>query len=256
MSDHSHLRVAFYTEPVEDPQATREQGRPIFKDEEFIFIVISGDPKNTLRAPAHSQTDRDPSTGAARTYAQKFPEEYRYFRANEDQQQSAGTPLAEVPWMSAARREELKALKIFTVEALAGLDGTLLQRIGMGARELKNQAQAWLDAAAGSATNSKLASELAARDEQIAALQQQMADMQASFGKFDRDGDGAPGGSLALKPEVDTAASPFASWDAEDLKNWIKDQTGAKPVGNPSLKTLISRADEINAELAEKSKAA
>jgi hypothetical protein len=254
MSDHDHLRVTFYTEPVEDPVATRKEGRPIFKDEEFVFILIGGDPKSTLRAPAHASVDRDKATGQPRTYAQKFPEEYRFFKANEDQHQSSGTPLTEVPWLTAARREELKALKIFTVETLAGLDGTNLQRIGMGARELKNKAQAWLDAASGVAVEGKLASELAARDEQIEAMQRQIAEMSAMIGKFDRDRDGKPGGSLPQDPvvdeEPDTTGSPFANWGAEDLKNWIKDATGARPQGNPSIKTLIARADEINAELA------
>lgn len=251
MADTPHLHVEFYNDAQEDPAQTRLAGRPIFTDVEMVRVKIVGDPKSSIIAPAHSSPSRDPETGQPMTYAQKFPEHYRYFKDNRDQQSAAGTPLTEVPWLTAAKRAELKALNIYTVEGLAGLDGTLLQRIGMGARELKNKAQAWLDLAAGSAVESKMATELAARDEQIEALKLQMADLIAmQSGK-------APSPVVAIEPdEPDTSGSPFANWQAEDLKNWIKEASGSRPVGNPSLKTLIAKADEINAELAEKNKAA
>lgn len=260
MADTPHLHIEFYNDAQENPAESKKQGRPIFEDVEMIRIKIVGDPKSSIIAPAHSSPSRDPETGLPITYAQKFPEHYRYFKDNRDQQAAAGTPLTEVPWLTAAKRAELKALNILTVEGLALLDGTLLQRIGMGARELKNKAQTWLDLAAGTAVESKMAGELASRDEEIEALKRQMADMQQQFSRFDRDGDGKPGGSLpqeaVVEDEPDITGSPFANWGAEDIKNWIKDQTGARPLGNPSLKTLVARADEINAELAEKSKAA
>jgi hypothetical protein len=246
MADAPHVHVEFYTQPVERPAKSREAGRPIFEDEEFIKLQIVGDPKSTWIAPAHQPTERDRETGQEITPAQKYAEHYRYFKANMDQQAAGGTPLTEVPWLTASRREELKALKIFTVEGLAGLDGTMLQRIGMGGRELKNQAQAWLDKAAGSANSAQMAAELAARDEQIEALQRQMADLIAQT-----KGVKAPVANDE-PDEPDTSASPFANWQADDIKNWIADQTGQRPLGNPGIKTLIARADEINAELASK----
>jgi hypothetical protein len=249
MSDHDHLRVTFYTEAVENAAETRKQGRPIFEDKEFVFILIGGDPKSTLRAPAHDQTDRDPATGEGRTYAQKYPEEYRFFKANEDQHQKSGTPLTEVPWLTAAQREELKALKIFTVEMLAGLDGTMLQRIGMGARELKNKAQAWLDAAAGSAVESRLAGENAALRDQMEAMQAQINQM-LQGGTLNNVNATTP--ADIEEPEVELPSnSPFEQWADEDIKNWIKESTGNRPPGNPSHKTLVAKADEINAQIAE-----
>lgn len=239
MSDHSHLRVTFYTEAVEDAAATRVQGRLICKDEEFVFILIGGDPKSTIRAPAHSHTDRDPMTGEQRTYAQKFPDEYRFFKANEDQHQASGTPLTEVPWLTAARREELKALKIFTVEALAGLDGTLLQRIGMGGRELKNKAQAWLDAAAGHAGESRLAEELAARDLEIAAMKEQIALLTSHVAPS------APAVHAPIAPVTDADEGIWASYSDEDIKVFLADRSGRRPAGNPKRETLIAMASEI-----------
>lgn len=238
-----HLHVTFYMEPVEDPNETRKQGRPIFKDEEFVKVLIAGDPKNSLIAPANYG---NPS------YAQRFPEHYRYFKAGLEQAGAAGTPLTEVPWLTAARRAELKALNIHTVEALAGLDGSLLTRIGMGARELKNQAQAWLDMAAGTAVETRLAGENAVLREQMERMQEQINQMLAG-------GTVAPAQVVAPVVEAEHEApgnSPFEAWADEDIKNWIKDNSGARPAGNPSHRTLVSRADDLNAEMAEKNKKA
>jgi hypothetical protein len=247
MADSPHLHVEFYTEAEENPALTLEAGRPIFEDKEFVRIRVVGDPKSSLIAPAHSASSRDPQTGRPMTYAEKFPEHYRYFKDNQDQQAAAGTPLSEMPWLTAAKRAELKALQIHTVEGLAGLDGTMLSRIGMGARELKNKAEAWLAAAEGNAGSVKMAAELAARDEQIEALQRQMADLiAASQGKV------VPTANEPDQTEPDVTGSPFAQWQDDDIKNWIKDNTGARPLGNPSHATLVARADEINAELAAK----
>ena len=51
------------------------------------------------------------------------------------------------------------------------------------------------------------------------------------------------------EPEPDAGDSPFEAWDDEDIKNWIKDQTGSRPLGNPAHKTLVAQADKINDDL-------
>lgn len=231
MTDAPHLHVQFYTEATENPGLSRQEGRPIFEDVEMVKIQIAGDPKNTIIAPAHYASKRNPDTGEPWTYAEQFPEHYRYFRDNADQQRASGTPLTEAPWLSAAKREELKALKIFTVDSLAAIDGTNLQRLGMGGRELKNKAQAWLDAAAGHAAESRLSEELAARDQQIELLKEQMAQLLGG----------------AQKPDpVDTSGDGvWAQYTDEDIKNFIAERAGRKPAGNPARKTLIAQANDI-----------
>ena len=63
----------------------------------------------------------------------------------------AGTPLSELTFLSQGKRLELKALNIHTAEALASLDGGPLKMLGIGGREMKNQAAAYLAKAAGNA---------------------------------------------------------------------------------------------------------
>ena len=93
-----HLHVEFYIEAVENPAKSREAGRPIFEEKEFVKVMIAGDPKNTLIAPANER-----GSGGV-TYAERFPEHYKLFKADRDQMAASGTPLSEVPWLTAAKR--------------------------------------------------------------------------------------------------------------------------------------------------------
>ena len=244
MADKPHLHVEFIMQPVEDRNASREAGRPIFTEKEFCRIRWAGDNKRELVEPAHQFIDRDPETNMGRTYAQKFAEHYRLFKANQDQSAVNGTPLSEVPFLTEAKRAELRALNIMSLESLAGLDGPPLKRLGMGGRELVNQAKAWLDKAAGAALETRLAGENAALREEIEAMKAQIA-------------------SLANKPAaapkqepVSSGPSPFAEWQDEDIKVFIQDRTGSRPRGNPSHDTLVSMADDILVKEREEAEAA
>ena len=234
MADTPHIHVEFHMVAVEDKLASREQGRPIFKEEEFCRIRWVGDNKRELDEPAHQFVDREPQTNRARSYAEKFPEHYRLFKANQDQMAVSGTPLSEVPWLTQAKRAELRAVNVHTLENLAQMDGALLQRLGMGARELKNQAQAWLDKANGAATEQRLASELAARDAQIEALQAQITEIAAMRAPVS-----------ANETPVGDDDPVWGAYSDDDIKAFIADRTGSKPRGNPRRETLISTANDI-----------
>lgn len=234
MADAPHLHVEFYMDITQNLARSRDEGRAIFDEVEMVKIQIVGDPKNTLISPAHYASKRHPETGEPWTYAEQYPEHYRYFKDNADQQGAAGTPLTEVPWLTAAQRAELKALKIYTVDGLAQLDGTMLHRIGMGGRELKNKAQAWLDAAAGHAVESRMAEELAARDAIIASMQEQLAMLSA--GK-------AP--AAPAPTHEPTEEGIWSTYDDEAIKAWIGDNAGRRPSGQPRRETLIAQANEI-----------
>jgi len=235
MDDTKHLFIEFFSEAVEDKRSSREQGRPIFKDEEFIRIRFVGDAKRELVAPAHLKTHsaRDPETGDNFyiSYAERFPRHYEAFRKKAEVVD--GTPLRELVAISAARVAELKALNVHTIEALAKLDGPNLSRLGMGARELKNQAQAYLDKAAGMAVDMKIAAENASlRDE----IERMKAEMQAFMA----------GGGRAEPPDTPVdEGTPFDTWADDDIKAFIKDRRGEAPRGRVSRETLVRMAAEI-----------
>ena len=121
-------------------------------------------------------------------------------------------------------------MTIYTAEALATLDGNPLKQFVMVGRTLKEQAQAYL----AKATDSAAVTRLAAENESLKAalLQMQAAQQQA--------------------PSQELATTPFDDMDEESLKEWIKDSSGSRPRGNPSLETLRRMATEINDDLKSK----
>lgn len=217
MQDNDALIVPFFkTVPMQNEQASRAAGRPIFKDMEVVEIRIAGDRNFAPIYPAHSMWKR--VNGIEITYAQRFEKAYERFTAGKEQI-ADGTPLSELPFLTEAKRAELRALKVYTAEALASLDGKNLTNLGGQGREMKNQAIAYLERAGGSAGSVALAAE-------VEALRAELASLRAGE-------DVAP----IDMPEPDS--------EKEALKAQIADLTGSRPRGNPSVETLRDMLAEL-----------
>lgn len=244
--DFKHLAVRFFNDSKLNKRKTAEQGRAIYDDIEMVEIRTAGDPKSTLVAPANGPSSvRHPDTNQRLTYAELHEGPYEAFKKGQ-KFIGSGTPLKELPFLTEARRKELEAANVYTAEALAGLDGTPLQRLGMGARELKNQAQAWLDKAAGTADATKLAAENAALADRITQLEAMMSAQNGENGLSLRSG---------TTTVETTAPSPFEDWDDDTIRLWIEEQ-GGKAHHKAGHDKLVQTADELNAQLAKASEAA
>lgn len=237
MQDTSHLHITFFNDAVKLEAASKKEGRPIFEDQEFVRIKFVGDNKRELVAPAHEKYRMDREAGGQVSYAEDFPRHYQAFKDGETQA-TIGTPIEELPFITAAKRSELKALNVNTAEALAQLDGTNLQRLGIGGRELKNQAQAYIDHAKDTAGETRLAGENAALKEQMEALMARMHEMELAAEQ--RSG---PGPAQTATP-TPVAVTEFADWPDDELRKFIKDKTGAAPRGQPAHDTLVSMAEQ------------
>ena len=233
--NYSHLHVTFFTEAVKDEAASAKEGRPVFSDQEFVRIKFVGDKNNELVAPAHSfGTMRDRETNQRFTYAQQFYKHYEAFQRNAEQR-GTGSPLEELG-LSQAKIKELNAANVFTVESLAGLDGTLLQKLGMGARDLKKQAEQYLSKTRDSAAFNKLESE-------NAELRRMIEDMQARMNTI------APVSQTATSYE--NSLSPFADWDEDTIRIWLDEQGAPKPHHKAGKAKRVELADEWNEKLAK-----
>ena len=211
----------FYIHTTENKAKSKEMGRPIYDDMECVEVRFAGDRNKISVFPAHAvcgQTQDEDGDYRTMTYAERWPEQYKRFKSKQVQV-AEGTPIDELPFLTQAKRSELKALSIYTAEALASLDSQPLKNLGVGGRELKDQAQAYLDRAKGSADVTKMAS-------RIADLEQLVRELQG-------------------EAQAVSAQSEFASWTPDQIKNWIEEKIGERPKGNPSLATLIKRAEEI-----------
>lgn len=153
------LLVLFFRDTIKNEHKSIEAGRPIFDEIDLVKIITPG--------------SRDSFIGdATPEYQARFASQWQRYRAGKDQMTS-GTPLNQLPWMSSAQIAEFNAVGCHTVEQLVGMPDALSQKF-MGHHQIKQKAQAYLDAAAGVAPTMKLQAELEKRDDQIAHLQAQI----------------------------------------------------------------------------------
>lgn len=116
----SALSVQFYVKPVKDDYKTEQEKRPIFFDVDFVKICTPGNTLNIIDTPARDD------------HKQRFPRQWNAFKSRVGETSGvSGTPVTEWPRLSASQAEELKALKFYTVESIAGAGDAQLQGIGM-----------------------------------------------------------------------------------------------------------------------------
>ena len=123
----------FFMRIILDPVQTREQGRDVHKEIEWVDLFIVGD-KFTKPSRKVSEDDK-----------RRWPDEYKAFKEGSDAPLN-GTSITEWSVLSRSRAADLKSMHIRTVEDLASLDDSAIQRIGMGAREMVGKAQKFISA--------------------------------------------------------------------------------------------------------------
>lgn len=219
------LVVTFKHQAMENAAESLKEGRPIFEDIEVCEVRAPG-MKDIKVFPANffSHWITDPFTGGQRqiTYAERFKHQYRQFTEHAAQTKT-GTPLDYAKFLTDARRAELRAMNVYTVEALAAVDGAELKNLGMGARDLKNQAAAYLEETKSGAVNKQMEVELEALRARNVILEEDVATLR----------------QLKVKAEAE-----FAEMNDDQLKEFILAHTGHRPLGNPNRKTLIRMAME------------
>lgn len=159
----------FFVEAVKNEFQSAQKGQPVFEDREMVEIIVPGDRSTISTRPVNEEIKR------------RWPREYKAFKENQDAPLD-GTPIEQLPGITAARVEELRFSHVRTVEALADLGDEHLGRVvSMGGFSLRDQAKRWLETAAGGAPMEKLAAENAAKDEKMADMERRMKDMQQTI---------------------------------------------------------------------------
>ena len=159
----------FKTEAVHLPFRSKEAGRPIYEDREFVEILIPGDRRSMAVEPVSDE------------HKARWPKEYEAFRAGKEAPLE-GTPLADWPnsSLTRARVEELAHFNIRTVEHLAQVNDTQLGNLGMGARALREAARKFLEVSrAGTGPLERLVSENLDLKDDNARLAAELAEAQA-----------------------------------------------------------------------------
>jgi hypothetical protein len=180
----ARLAVQFYKKSVKQDIASDEAGRPIFKEFDFVRIMIPGD----------NLTEID--TYAQESHKQRFPRQWAHYQNQvANHEDIIGTPLEQWPQVTRSQADELRGLKFHTVESIADCSDQQLQRIGMVAGmspyNFRLKAKAFLNLATDSAEVAQREAELAQvkeenakiraeTDAKLAAMQEQMSALLAA----------------------------------------------------------------------------
>lgn len=167
--DDKKLHVRFFMQPVEQTADSIKAGRRVFADTEYIEIMIPGDKQTVIQRQVFDMDRR------------RFPQQYARFKQGLTDQ-TVGTPLSELSFLSAAKVKEYEFFNIRTVEQLvATADGSKAGQSMMGFHQDKQRAEAFMAAARGAAPVNELRAKLDERDAVIETMQRQLAEMNAKL---------------------------------------------------------------------------
>jgi len=157
----------FHIQAIKNEFQSTQKGREIFEDQEFVEIITPG---LTKSRPCRPVTDADKA---------RWPKQYEAFKKGLEPALE-GTPLENWPRVGVSQVRMLKSLEIHTLEQLAAVGDDALQHMGMGARDLRREAQVTLETAAkGTAPIARLVAENAQQGQDIEMLKRQLADQAA-----------------------------------------------------------------------------
>lgn len=127
----------FHVQVVPMDYKSKQAGRPIYEEQEFVEIIVPGNRRSTACEPVNE------------SHKARWPEIYAAFKDGREAP-TTGTALAVWPnsLLNRARVEELAYFHIRTVEDLAAVSDANLANLGMGAREIRAAAQKFLEVAA------------------------------------------------------------------------------------------------------------
>lgn len=155
--------VEFFMHPVEQKFKSVKEGRPVFQDVPHIRLVTPGDRNN---APVFIATDE---------HKNKYRQAWKAFE-NNDHRQMIGTPVHMLPGISKSQAVEAEHFNVHTIEQLAEISDSTIMSMGIGFRDLRNRAKAYISASKDRARENELQEKNAALQSQIDELKAQMAE--------------------------------------------------------------------------------
>ena len=132
--DKSGCVGVFYDKAVKDVEATKIEGRQVFKRVPYVEILIPGCP--------HQR----PNLKATDEHKTRFPAAWQAYQERRTGLVD-GTPLNEWTYLDVAKVAELSAAGLLSVEQVANVSDGDLKVLGMHGRELRERAKQFLKGA-------------------------------------------------------------------------------------------------------------
>ena len=198
--DYQFIQLGF--QAVHNGAESGRQGRPVF-DKALMLTHIYPGSTDTLDV----EVKRYPSSGGEPIVtdpvrATRFADIIAKFEERRATMEE-GTPLSVLNF-DPAQIKNLEASGASTVEMLAGVADSNLAKLGMGARNLRQRAIAYLDALNGGEAMAKLQSQLDGRDAEVSELRLQVRELlndrkPVPLGLSDKPGGDGHGEQLSQK---------------------------------------------------------
>lgn len=173
--------VEFEERAEEDRAGTIQQGSIVMRPVDYAILRALGS-KDTVEKPALEWLEHIERQAQRNEYPREwvkfFRELYSEWKSGADVTKVNGLHVRSWAAIGKAQAEILVSAKVLTVEDLAEANEETLQRIGMGARDLKNRARAHIDAA----QDGKAAEELATLRAKCADQQSQIDELNTKVG--------------------------------------------------------------------------
>jgi hypothetical protein len=172
------LHIIFYVRPVVNQYQSEKQGREVVENVDYIKISTPGDKSSVIDAPVRED------------HKKRFPLQWQAYKNRiGGEAMISGTPLTEWPRITPEQADELRALKFFSVEAIASAGDAQLQGIGMIAGQsvfsFRDDARRFLAIADAETKSGEADRQLAAAREQIERDREQLAkDREESLVQF------------------------------------------------------------------------
>lgn len=175
--------VRFYNDAKQDMEASEKEGRPIYKDVEMVEIFAQGGSHTVLK----KVTDE---------HREMYSHQYQAWKKGQEVAVE-GTPLEmwPNPLMTPSMIQNLKFFQVYSVEQLADLTDSTIQKIGLGGIKLRKDASEYIERAHGvepqmaalKTENTELKDRLSALEKQLEALSKPKAKAKRKRKKADDD---------------------------------------------------------------------
>jgi hypothetical protein len=167
------LLVQFYIHPQLNQDASDAEGRPIYREREYVRIRVVGDKASLVERPVRLGF-------APKCDNVRFRKEYEAFKQNKEVKVE-GTPLVQWPPISKGQIKELEHFGVKTVEQLSAMSDTHVQGF-RGILSLRNLARRYMEHAKGMAPMTRMQADLTnavdvanAQAEQLNAMAAELA---------------------------------------------------------------------------------
>lgn len=208
---------------VENVPKSERAGYPVMETKEVVEVHFAGTRNFVPVFPTKGIHKREGHR--AITYAEHWAEQYRAFKEG-NPQEANGTPLEMLKkyGVTAEQISICRALRIYSIEALHGVEGQQAKSLQMHHNKLKEAARLFMAERVNAVDSAG----------EIERLKAEIAELKATQAL-----------EPAKTPEAIEALFPELT-DAQ-IKDEIEKLTGSKPRGNPSRATLEASLKELQA---------